>query len=146
MASRTAQRLGVGLVGAGLTSGCLSDPPPDPEVQALEITVGNPDPKYGPCLLNVDEVGAGIHDVTPVSLAGKARVRILDPSGAVVFERAIESHPAMGGGQEVMREDQRSVRLGAGDHRVECVLTDGTHSTTLRVVPARPGHEKNGTG
>jgi len=145
MASRTAQRFGIALTGMGLLSGCFSDPPPDPEVQPLEIIAGNPDPEYGPCLLNVDEVGAGTHDVTPMSLAGKARIRILDPSGAVVFKRAIEANPAKGGGQEVMLEDQGSVRLGAGDHRVECILTDGTHFTTLRVVPARRGYEENST-
>lgn len=138
--TRTAQRLGIALAGIGLVSGCMGDPPPDPEVQPLEIIVGNPDPEYGPCLLNVDEVGAGTHDVTPVAMAGKARVRILDPSGAVVFKRTIQEHPAEGGGHEVVQEDQGTVRLQAGEHRVECVLADGTHATSLRVVPARAGY------
>ena len=136
---RQARRGVVALAGIGLLSGCLGDPPPDPEIQPLEIIVGNPDPKYGPCLLNVDEVGAGTHEVTPIAMAGKARVRILDPSGAVVFERTIDEHPAEGGGQEVPQSDQESVVLAAGEHRVECILADGTHATSLRVVPARPG-------
>ena len=54
--------------------------------------------------------------------------------------------PAKGGGHEVMLEEQGSVRLGAGDHRVECILSDGTHTTELLVVPARPGYEEGGTG
>lgn len=142
VARRTARRLGVVLAVAALLCGCLGDTPPDPEVQPLEIVAGNSDPEYGPCLLNVEEVAAGTHDVTPMSMAGPATVRILDPSGAVVFEREIEENPAEGGGREVLEEDQGSVRLGEGDHRVECVLSDGTHTTELLVVPARPGYEE----
>jgi hypothetical protein len=109
------------------TSGCFADPPAAPEVQPLEIVVGNPDPKYGPCLLNVDEVGAGTHDVTPGffggkgngTLAGKATVRILDPSGAAIFERTIEEHRLSeeeGGGIVIPPEDTGFVRLGEGNH------------------------------
>jgi hypothetical protein len=108
----------------------------------LEIIAGNPDPEYGPCLLNVEEVGAGTHEVTPMSMAGSATVRILDPSGAVIFERSIEEHPLEGGGHEVPVGDEGSVRLAAGGHRVECTLSEGTHSVELLVVPARPGHEQ----
>jgi hypothetical protein len=129
------------IAGVVLLSGCFGDPPPDPEVQPLEIIVGNPDPDYGPCLLNIGQVGAGTHEVTPILMAaGPARVRILDPSGVVVFERTLEEHPAEGGGHQVPAADQGAVRLAAGEHRVECVLVDGTHATPLRVVPARPEH------
>ena len=147
MASRRGQRLGVAIVGATLLSGCLGgDLPSDPETQSLEIIAGNPDPEHGPCLLNVDEVGAGSHEVTPMSMAGDATVRILDPSGAVVFERAIAEHPAEGGGHEVLEEEQGLVRLEAGHHRVECTSSDGTHTADLLVVPARPGYEEGRTG
>jgi hypothetical protein len=138
--SRSAQGLVLALAGAGLFTGCLADPPPDPEVQPLEIIAGNTDPDYGRCQLNVEEVGAGTHDVTPMTMGGKARVRILDPTGAVVFERTIDESPAEGGGQEVAPSDHATVLLAAGEHRVECILADGTHSASLRVVPARPGH------
>lgn len=124
-----------------LLGGCFGDPPPDPEVQSLEIISGNPDPKYGPCLLNVDEVGAGIHDVTTMSMGGNARVRILDPAGVVVYERSVEEHPLEGGGHEVLAEDQGSVRLEAGDYRVECSVSGRTHVIELLVVPARPGYD-----
>ena len=125
--------------------GCLGDTPPDPEVQPLEIVAGNPDPKYGPCLLNVDKTGAGTHDVTTMSMAGNATVRILDPSGAVIFERAVEEHPLEAGGHEVLAADQGSVRLEAGDHRVECSLSGGTNVVELLVAPARPGYEEGRT-
>jgi hypothetical protein len=128
-----------------LLTGCLSDSPPDREVQPLEIIAGNLDPDLGPCLLNVDEVGAGTHEVTPISMNGEAKVRILDPSGAVIFKRALESHAAEGGGQEVLPEEQGSVRLEAGDHRVQCILPDGIHTTTLLVLPARSGYEEGRT-
>lgn len=146
VAGRTVQRLGVALAGVTLLCGCLGDPPPDPEVQPLEIVAGNPDPEYGPCLLNVDEVGAGTHAVTSLSVKGRATVRILDPSGAVIFERAITEDASEGGGHAALVEDQGSVRLGAGDHRVECVLSDGTHTTELLVVPPRPEYEEGGNG
>ncbi len=71
-------------------------------------------------------------------------MRILDPSGAVIFSRALEEHALEGGGHEVLVEDQGSVRLRAGDHRAECVLSEGTHTTELRVVMARPGFEEGG--
>ena len=143
-ARRAARRLGVGLAVATALCGCLGDPPADPEVQPLEIVVGNPDPEHGPCLLNVDEVGAGTHEVTPMSMGGAATVRILDPSGAAVFERSIVEHPLEGGGHEVPVDDAGSVRLGEGRHRVECLLSDGTHTAELQVVPARPGYEDDG--
>jgi hypothetical protein len=137
-------RLGGGLVAATLLCGCLGDPPPDPEVQPLEIVVGTSDSEFGPCVLNVDEVAAGTHEVVPVATAGSATVRILDPSGATLFERALEVHPAEGGGLEVPAEDGGSVRLGEGTHRVECIASDGTHTAELSVVPARPGYEDDG--
>ena len=144
--SRRAHRLGLALAGASLLCGCIGDPPPDADVQPLEIIAGNPDPEHGPCSLNVAEVGAGTHDVTPMSMAGSATVRILDPSGAVVFERAIAEHPAQGGGHEVLEQEQGSVRLEAGNHRVECTVSERTHTTELLVVPARAEHDESGTG
>jgi hypothetical protein len=137
-ATRAVRHLAPTLASIALLSGCIGDPPPDPENQPLEIIAGNPDPTYGPCVLNVDEVGAGTHEVMPLTLAGEARVRILDPSGAVVFKRRIEEHSTEGGGS--VENVAGTVRLESGDYRVECILADRTHSTSLRVVPARPGH------
>jgi hypothetical protein len=134
-----ARLFGVAIAGAGLLSGCsFGDSPPDPEVQPLEVIAGNPERR--PCLLNVHEVAAGTHDVMVLSMSGTATARILAPSGGVVFKRVVTAHPAKGGGQVVTEEDQGSVRLEAGDYRVQCTVSGGTHSVTLRVVPARPGH------
>lgn len=108
--------------------------------------MGNPDPGRGPCLLNVAEVAAGTHGVSPVSMVGSATVRILDPSGAVIFKQALESHPMEGGGHEVTTDDQGAVQLEAGDHLVECLLPDGTHTAELHVVPARPGYGERSPG
>ena len=141
----TAQWLGPTIAVFGLLFGCsFADPPPDPEVQPLEIVVGNPD--RGPCLLNVHEVGAGTHDVMVLSMAGEATARILDPSGKVLFKRNVKHHPAEGGGLVVTEEDQGSVQLGAGAHRVRCTTSEGTTSVRLRVVPARPGYDQSGPG
>lgn len=143
MNSRTALRSFLVVASAGLLSGCLGDAPPAPEVQPLEIVVGSSE--GDPCLLNVDEVGAGTHDVMPVATADEATVRILDPSDAVLFERAVEPHPMEGGGQVVPMEDEGTVRLEAGDHQVECIVAGDTYSAVLRVVPARPGYEGAGS-
>ncbi|MFP5252679.1 MAG: hypothetical protein ACLGH4_02660 [Actinomycetes bacterium] len=134
------RRLGLTLAGVALLSGCLGDPPPDPDIQPLEIVVGHPDPDHDQCLLNVEEVGAGTHEVTPVTTAGKARVRILDPEGAVLFERTVHPAPPEGEEGEVVLEDPEAVRLEEGGHRVECIVADRRHSTGLRVVPAEPGN------
>ena len=141
--SRGAQRLAVALVGATVLCGCLGgDLPAAPEEQSLEIVAGNPDPEWGPCLLNVDEVGAGSHEVVSMSMAGDATVRILDPSGAVLYEQVVTEQEQ----GEVLEGGPGLLRLEAGEHRVECTLSDGTHTADLLVVPARPGYEEDGTG
>src|SRR5689334_23363660 len=53
---------------AVLLAGCaawdpISDPPPDPEVQPLEVVVNSHSNPGEPCLTNVDEVRAGDHAV-----------------------------------------------------------------------------------
>ena len=129
-----------------LLSGCLSDEPPPPEEQPLEVIVNAPDSDYPECALNVDEVGAGTHEVTPISSVDGARIRIVAPSGKVVYRRTTHVKRAEGGGLEVTEEDLGSVRLRAGDYRVECVRPDKTLTQTLAVVPARPGFEPGQAG
>ena len=65
------QRVGVALAGTSLLCGCLSDPAVDPEVQPLGFVAGNPDPKFGRCILDVQQVAAGTHDVTAISMGGR---------------------------------------------------------------------------
>lgn len=142
---RGAQRFGAALAGASVLSGCyFSDEPPEPEVQPLEIIAGEPDPKYEPCVLNVDEVGAGTHEVMPISVEGRATVRILDPEGDVIFKRTVDDDD--GADSTIPPEWERSVGLQPGNHRVECILPDGTHTVELLVVPARPESKNSGTG
>ena len=140
------QRGGVALAGTSLLCGCMSDPAVDPEVQPLEIVAGNPDPKYGPCILNVEQVAAGVHDVVAIPMGGPATVRIVDPSGRAIFRRAVQGGAAEGEGSEVLAGDDQSVRLAERQHRVECVLPTGTHTLDLLVVPARPGYTPGGKG
>ena len=68
---RVLRRVGVAFAAPPLLFGCFGDPPPDPEVQPLEVVVGNPDPKFGPCILDVQQVAAGTHDVTAISMGGR---------------------------------------------------------------------------
>jgi hypothetical protein len=75
----------------------------------LEIIAGNPDPEYGPCLLNVDKIGAGTHEVTPIIEEGRATVVILDPSGDVIFKRTLDEPHAT-----IQPDEQGSVRLAQG--------------------------------
>jgi hypothetical protein len=124
-----------------LLGGCaLSDAPPDPEVQPLEIIAGSSVRPERPCLLNVSRVRAGTHKVVIGSESGPATVRLVDASGRAVLQRRVDSHPAEGGGFEVNESDQGSVRLDTGDYRVECRLRGkGAYTVRLRVDPARPG-------
>jgi hypothetical protein len=106
----------------------------------LEIIAGNPDPEYGPCLLNVDKIGAGTHEVTPIIEEGRATVVILDPSGDVIFKRTLDEPHAT-----IQPDEQGSVRLAPGDHSVECIFPDGTRTATLLVAPARPDYQEGRT-
>lgn len=114
-----------------LLAGCLGDPPVDPEVQPLEVVVGS-----GTCVLNVPEVGAGMHAVMVVHELGNAAgsrggtARLLDAGGTVLFEGDTTEHRA-----------SEPVRLEEGTYRVECAPDDGPGSSVaLRVKAARPGY------
>ena len=113
-----------------LLAGCFGDPPPDPEVQPLEVVVGSRSQPDQPCILNVDEVAAGDHEVSVISeREGAARVVLRTAAGSVVFEAS--------GGQPAPEEAPASVTLTPGDHLVQC-LSDGAvlGEVPLRVVPA----------
>ena len=149
MSHRT--RHGLLTVLALLPTGCipLSDPPPTPEVQPLEIVVDSRTRPDRPCLLNVSQVRAGDHDVTVISERGLATVRILDHRGAEVYEtdtshqRVVEDEH----GNTTIRgavEDTGVVGLQAGRYTVECRLRGSQrHTTPLTVKPARPGFGGN---
>ncbi len=129
----------------------ISDPPVDLEVQPLEVVVNSRSQPETPCLLNVEEVRAGEHDVTVIGESGYARVRIVDERGRVVFRtdnagQRIETNEdgevkiigSEGEGGEGMGPP---ARLEAGTYTVECRPETGeAGDAALRVLPARPGH------
>ena len=133
-------------------SGCagwdpISDPPPPLEVQPLEVVVNSSTRPDSPCLLNIDKVRAGEHQVSIIGESGFAPVRILDEAGEVAF-RGDNS------GQRITTDDAGEVtihggeensgppaRLEAGTYTVQCRPEQGeAGEAMLRVLPARPGH------
>lgn len=134
MALQSLAKVGVALLGLVGLPACaaLSDPPPDPEVQPLEVVVNSSSQPETPCLLNVDTIRAGDHDVSVIGESGPARVRIVDERGRVVF-RTDNAGEGEGMGPPA--------RLVAGTYTVECRPDTGqAGEAALRVLPARPGH------
>jgi hypothetical protein len=142
------------LVTTVLLAGCaawdpISDPPPDPEVQPIEVVVNSDSRPKTPCLLNVDEVHAGSHEVSIVGVSGFARVNIVDENARVVFRMD-------NAGQRIETNDAGEVttihgaegegagppaRLEPGTFTVQCRPENGVAGeATLRVLPARAGH------
>ena len=150
--SSTRLTAGVALLGVLALPGCaaldpLSDTPPDPEVQSLEVVVNSSSRPETPCLLNVEMFRAGDHDVTVIGESGYARVRIVDERGRIVFRtdnagQRIETD-ADGDVTIIGGEGEGSgppARLVAGSYTVECRPESGqAGEAPLRVLPARPG-------
>ena len=137
-----------------LLTGCaaldpISDPPPDPEVQPIEVVVNSDSRPETPCLLNVHEVRAGNHEVSIVGVSGYARVNLVDENSRVVFRTD-------NAGQRIETNDAGEVttihgaegegsgppaRLAPGTFTVQCRPVNGAAGeATLRVLPARAGH------
>ncbi len=152
MVLRPRLTVAVALLGLWGLPGCaaldpISDPPVDLEVQPLEVVVNSRSRPETPCLLNVEKVRAGDHDVTVIGESGYARVRIVDGQGRVVFRtdnagQRIETDEdgevtIIGGKEEGMGPP---ARLKTGTYTVECRPETGeTGEVALRVLPARPG-------
>jgi len=150
----------IALLAAGLVvllAGCgfdpLSDPPPEPEVQPLEVVVNSDTRPDRPCLLNVDRVRAGDHTVTVIGLSGYARVRFVDEENRVVFRtdnagQRVETD-ADGEVTVIGSEGEGAgpaARLEAGTLTVQCRPKVGEPGeTTLEVLPARAGHQPSTT-
>jgi hypothetical protein len=127
----------------------FSDPAPDPEVQPLEVVVNSHSNPERPCLLNVEQIRAGVHTVTVIGESGYARVRIVNQQQEVVFRtdnagQRIETDEdgnitgIIGGEAE---GEGASAHLEPGTFTVQCHPRDGeSGEATLEVLPARPGH------
>ena len=81
------------------------------------------------CVLNVDAVAPGRHDVAAFAEGARAQVVIKDPSGEVIFRTVAET------AEEPVR--QPFVRLRElGAYRVECRSGGAVSSATLQVTTA----------
>jgi len=143
------------VVTAALLGGCaglepLSDPAPDPEVQPIEVVVNSDSRPQTPCLLNVDEVRAGNHEVRIVGVSGYARVDIVDEDGRLVFgtDNAGQRIETNGAGEVTSihggdgEGSGSPARLGPGTYTVQCRPKNGAPGqATLRGLPARAGHK-----
>src|SRR3954447_7926766 len=137
------------MVTIALLAGCaaldpISDPPPDPEVQPIEVVVNSDSRPQTPCLLNVEQLRAGDHEVRIVGVSGYARINIVDEDARVVFHTD-------NAGQRIETNDAREVttirgaegegggpaaRLAPGTYTVQCRPKNGAPGeATLRVLP-----------
>lgn len=127
----------------------LGDSPPDLEVQPIEVVVNSGSRPSMPCLLNVDEVRAGHHEVSIIGVSGYARVSIVDEDARVVFR-------SDNVGQRTETNDAGEVtiygaegegtgppaRLEPGTFTVQCRPENGVAGeATLRVLTARADHQ-----
>lgn len=93
--------------------------------QSLEIVA---DPEQG-CVLNVEAVAPGRHEVVAFAQGQPATVLIRDPSREVLFRTSVQA------GTEVA--EVQSVRLRElGTHEVECRSGDDVARVDLEVRPA----------
>ena len=95
----------------------------------------------GACMLNVDALAPGNHDVLVVAADSPSRVRIEDPSGNEIFRADKKpvadtaSRPAAT--EPPTAEPVRSISLDTGIYRVVCEIENGPTATVpLRVRPA----------
>lgn len=123
----------------------LSDPPPDPEVQPIEVVVNSDSRPQTPCLLR-----AGNHEVRIVGVSGYARVDIVDEDGRLVFgtDNAGQHIETNGAGEvtSIHGGDGEGsgppARLGPGPYAVQCRPEKGVPGdATLRGLPARAGYK-----
>ena len=99
----------------------------DWSTQPLEVVV---EEAKRTCMLNVDRVAPGRHDVLVIAVDADSRVLIRDRSDRVVFRQAVEAG-------DTLVEEVRAVALRLGTYDVECRTGSATMNVELPVVPAR---------
>jgi hypothetical protein len=88
-------------------------------VAPLEVVAGSSVQPEQPCLLNRDEVGAGVHEVLVVAELGAATVRLEDARGQVLAQWDVDPGAGEGGHQT------GEVRLSEGQYLFACELAGG---------------------
>ncbi len=129
-----------------LLAGCaaldpIGDPPPDLEVQPIEVVFNSDSRPRTPCLPNVDEVRAGNHELSIVGVSGYARVVFRSANAGQRSETNDAGEVTTICGAEGEGTGPPA-RLEPGTFTVQC-RPEGfaAGEATLRVLPARAGHE-----
>ena len=92
--------------------------------QPLEVVV---DEAERACILNVEGVAPGRHEVLVIANDAESRVVIRSPSDRVVFRQVVQP-------EDTTRSKVPTVRLRLGSHEVECRTSAWTGTTELPVV------------
>jgi hypothetical protein len=118
--------LAVGLVVLLMSS--MGDPPPDPSEAPLEVVANDADDSR--CILNREDVAAGVHDFLVITEGSEATVELRDEVGTAVFESEGPQGSAVVEGQE----GTAALQLGAGRYTVVCQYPDGSTGETPLIV------------
>lgn len=130
--------LGVGIALAGLAAAAFaglafaafsyfavpeSSEPGDWSTQPLEVIADD-----GVCLLNVESVAPGKHEVYVIAVSAPAEVLVRDDTGRVVLRHSAQPDTKTGMAP--------AVELRLGVYEVECRSAGSSSSVSLRVVDA----------
>lgn len=107
----------------------MGDPPPDPSTAPLEVVANSPDD--GRCLLNREDVAAGMHEVSVITERSDATVALRDETGQTVFQ---SEDPQVPPADE--EPEPAGVELVEGQYTVICQYPDGTTGETPLTVTA----------
>jgi hypothetical protein len=107
----------------------MGDPPPDPSTAPLEVVANDPD--NGRCLLNREDVAAGMHEISVIIEASDATVVLRDEAGKTVFQSEDPQVPPADEEPEVT-----GVELVEGQYTVICQYPNGTTGEASLTVTA----------
>ncbi|WP_139186294.1 hypothetical protein [Arthrobacter subterraneus] len=107
----------------------MGDPPPDPSTAPLEVVANSPDD--GRCLLNREDVAAGVHEVAVITESSGATVVLRDEAGQTVFQ---SEDPQVPPADE--EPEATGVELVEGQYTALCQYPDGTTGETPLTVTA----------
>ena len=108
----------------------MGDPPPDPSTAPLEVVVN--DAEDGRCILNREDVAAGVHEFVVIAEGSGATVELRDQTGQTVFQP--EDPPASAVGEQ--QEGAGVVELVEGRYTVVCQYPGGATDEARLIVTA----------